>query len=326
MDVLDDGQLSELERQAVELAWGAGNILLEHYQGTLEVEYKDKERERDPVTQADRRAEAYLTEEIQRRFPGHGIVGEEGAGEGTEAAELTWVLDPLDGTTNFLNGLPVFASSIALLQRGAPVVAAVFLPWPGAQGGRVLHAHRGGGSFDGQRPLRVFRAERPLSGRLVSVPAGLGWAFRLRRPLRDRPGEPRVGGSIAYELALVADGVYQYGLFGAPHAWDVAAGILLVQEAGGAVLTRRRGRRGWQPFATFAATEGSPPLGQKELREWQAPLLAGDAALTQFVADHLQPRRRPWLRLLRRLRGLFHRPSSEGQRGSQPRSRSEPPP
>ena len=128
--MLDDAQLQELEQHAIALARGAGQILLEHFQKALEVEYKSTDKEHDPVTEADRRVEAYLKEKIERYLPSHGIVGEEGTGEGTETTEFTWVIDPLDGTTNFLNGLPIFASSIALLHRGEPIAAAVYLPWP----------------------------------------------------------------------------------------------------------------------------------------------------------------------------------------------------
>ena len=303
--MLNDAQLQELEQHAIALARGAGHILLEHFQKPLEVEYKSKDKEHDPVTEADRRAETYLKEEIERHLPGHGIVGEEGAGEGTEVTEFTWVIDPLDGTTNFLNGLPAFASSIGLLHQGVPAVAAVYLPWPTAQAGRVLHARRGGGSREGEQVLQVTRAERPTPGRLVSVPGGLGGGFRLGRQLQRRLGEPRVGGSLAYELALVATGVYTYGIFGAPRAWDVAAGILLVQEAGGCVLTRVPGQRGWQPFTTFTTPGSTVPPGQKELRNWRAPLIAGDAPLARYVAEQLRPRRYRLARLLRRFSALF---------------------
>ena len=185
--MLNDAQLQELEQHAIALARGAGHILLEHFQKPLEVEYKSKDKEHDPVTEADRRAETYLKEEIERHLPGHGIVGEEGAGEGTEVTEFTWVIDPLDGTTNFLNGLPAFASSIGLLHQGVPAVAAVYLPWPTAQAGRVLHARRGGGSREGEQVLQVTRVGASHTG-----PAGqrAWWAGGWIPPGTPAPEAP----------------------------------------------------------------------------------------------------------------------------------------
>ena len=132
---LDADALRDIEEQTVELAWRAGAVLLEHFQTPLHVEYKGRRAGSAPVTEADRRVEALLQEELARRFPDHAVVGEEGAGKGSAASSLTWALDPLDGTMNFLNGLPVYASSIGLLEEGRPVVGAVFIPsYPGLAG------------------------------------------------------------------------------------------------------------------------------------------------------------------------------------------------
>lgn len=297
-------------------------MLLEHFQGPLEVEYKSKERQRDPVSEADRRAEAFIKEEVARRFPSHGIVGEEGAGEGDEAAEFTWAVDPLDGTTNFVNGLPVFASSIALLERGVPAVAAVFVPWPIPEQGRVLHARRGGGSWEGEARLQVRDGEQPIPNGLIGVPRRFERMFHLGGELRRHPGELRVGGSTVYELAMVSCGVLQYSVHGSPYIWDVAAGVLLVQEAGGAVLTRSRGKRGWHPFEAFALAGNSATPGQKELRRWQAPILVASPQRVRLLGNGLRPRRYRLRRWIRRLRARFRRtppaPPSAGteQRGA----------
>ena len=122
----------------------------------MSIDYKDKEQ-RDPVTDADKTTQEYLSQEITKKFPGHGILGEEGGGEeagdqeDVPSPDFLWVLDPLDGTTNFLNGLPVYASSIGVLYRGRPVAAALFLPWPKPSGGFVLHCHKGPISLESTR-------------------------------------------------------------------------------------------------------------------------------------------------------------------------------
>jgi len=295
---LNDSDLQEIERQAVELAWEVGDILLGHFHGgPLHVEYKGKNQGDDPVTEADHHAETFLKEELARRFPDHAIVGEEGAGEGSDAAPLTWVVDPLDGTTNFLNGLPLFASSIGLVEDGVPIVAAVFIPWPVGGRGRVLHARMGGGAWEGDRRLRVAEGASPVAGRVVVLPTFRTGPFRAQRSLLEKPGERRSVGSIAYELALVADGKYQYAMFARPKSWDVAAGILLVQEAEGWVITRSRAQRGWHPFTTFASGRDDGPPGQKLLRDWANVVVAGNPDMTHYVGRRVRVRR-PWRRRL----------------------------
>ena len=236
MQSLDDAQILEIERHAVDIARGAGRILAGHFGRRIEVEFKD-DKQRDPVTAADKQTQAYLAAEILRRFPGHGILGEEATEEEKQSEEpardTLWVLDPLDGTTNFLNGLPVFASSIGVIHRGRPVAAALYIPWPADGGGFVLHCRRGGGAMispltpEGEEPgepVKVLETEQPIPNRLIGLPGYFGVANRFTGGLAGKEGELRTTGSIAYELAMVGRGVMQYGIFGAPRMWDMAAG------------------------------------------------------------------------------------------------------
>ena len=309
MQSLDEDQLREIERQAVELARGAGDILAGHFGRRIEVEFKD-DKQRDPVTAADKSTQAYLAAEINRRFPDHGILGEEATEEEKQSEEpardILWVLDPLDGTTNFLNGLPVFASSIGVIHRGRPVAAALYVPWPTNGGGFVLHCRRGGGCFADDEPVKVLETEQPIPNRLIGVPGYFGVANRFTGGLADKAGELRTTGSIAYELAMTARGVMQYGIFGAPRLWDMAGGALAVQEAGGTVMTRFKGERQWHPIESFVPTWDEKTPTMKELRAWVAPLVAGNQHLAPLIANNvrrrfsLRAKLRPLVRVLRR--------------------------
>lgn len=297
-------ELKEIEQQAAEVAWGAGRLLLGRFQQPMTVEWKGKRAGRDPVTDVDRQVESYIAEELTKRFPSHAIVGEEGAGKGSAAAPCTWVVDALDGTTNFFNGLPAFACSIGLLEHGAPVAAVVFVPWPVAEGGMVLHASKGGGTWAGTERL-TLQQDATLAGRLVVLPRG---AFRLRGESRRAGVERRSVGSIAYELAATALGIYQYVLFASPRIWDVGAGALLVREAGGAVMTYQGGKA-WTASDALAerksdAKDAVPgALGQDELREWSRPVLAGSRSAVERVAHDITPYRPLLPALARLLRG-----------------------
>ncbi len=296
-----DEQLAGIESAAIALARDAGGILAGQFGRQLTVEYKDKNR-LDPVTSADRTTQEYLTAGIARRFPSHGILGEEGADaerDNTPAPEFLWVLDPLDGTTNYLNGLPVYASSIGVLYRGRPVVGALYIPWPIPGGGFVLHCRRGNGAYftpldeANSQPVSVYQSDKPVGNRLIGLPGFFVQTTRFGKPVGRNPGELRTTGSIAYELAMTACGVLQYAVIGAPRMWDMLGGALAVQEAGGAVMTRLGKGRKWEVMDCLTPAWDEKPPTLKELRQWVAPLVAGNRQVAPLIARNMRPRFRP---------------------------------
>ena len=298
-------ELREIEAAAVALAWGAGRILADYFGRQLSIEYKDK-NQRDPVTSADKAAQEYLVNEISRLFPSHGILGEEGS-DATDptgpAPDFLWVLDPLDGTTNFLNGLPVYASSIGVLHRGRPAAGALYLPWPTPGGGFVLHCRQGGGTkcvlAEGAagQAVSVYASEKPVANRLIGLPGYFVQTTRFGKAVGKSPGELRTTGSIAYELAMTACGVLQYAVIGAPRMWDMLAGAMAVQEAGGVVMTRLKGEKQWRPMDSLVPTWEAQPPTLKELRQWVAPLVAGNRPVAPLIARNMRARFRPLAQL-----------------------------
>ena len=211
------------------------------------------------------------------------------------AKDILWVLDPLDGTTNYMNGLPVFASSIGVMYRGWPVAAAVYIPWPtssdaGTEDGFVLHCHKGGGCFADDLPVSVYMSDEPVPSRLIGVPGYFGVGQGFTGKLAGKAGEVRTTGSIAYELAMTARGVLQYAMFGAPRLWDMVGGALSVVEAGGVVMTRFRGEKVWHPMESLIPTWETKTPTMKELRNWVAPLVAGNPKVAPLIADNVKRR------------------------------------
>ena len=299
-------ELVQIESAAVEFARGAGDLLAGHFGKTISVEYKDKAQQ-DPVTQADKETQAYLERRIAERFPTHGILGEEddASADGDRVApDFLWVLDPLDGTTNFMNGLPVYASSIGVLHRGIPVAGAVYIPWPTQSGsGIVVHCHAGGGAFADGEPISVYETDKLRGDRLVGLPGSFGASTRVGKGLKGQPlGQLRVTGSIAYELAMTAMGVLQFAVIGAPRMWDMLGGAVAVQEAGGTVMTRLSGRRQWHTMESLVPTWDQKPPTMADLRKWVAPLVAANPTLAPLIASNLHPRRRPMRRMVRSVR------------------------
>ena len=311
---LDEALLVEIEGHAVELARGAGAILSGYFGHTLDIEFKDK-KESDPVTNADKESQEYLRKAILEKFPEHGVLGEEDEEDESPAKDFLWVLDPLDGTKNFMNGLPIYASSIGVLHKGAPIVGAVYIPWPSAGGSVVMHARKGGGAFADDDPIAVFGGDEPAGSRLMTLPGSFGAFFGFDKPMREKSGELRVSGSIAYELAMTARGVLQYAVTTGPHLWDVAGGVILIQEAGGVVMRRKRsgGFLGlstathWEPMDSLVPSWESGKTTLKELRQWRASMISGGPAIVRYVTSNTRARRMLRWRLWRATRRLLRR-------------------
>lgn len=310
-----DNLLAEIEARAVELARGGGTILAGYFGGNLSIEYKD-DNQRDPVTDADRETQDFLTKGILESFPGHDILGEEDDEDAQDAdktaGDFLWVLDPLDGTKNFLHGLPVYACSVGVLYRGEPIVGAVYTPWPEEGGGVVHHARRGGGAFSNGTPISAVKLDSPQANQLITVPGMFDRLYRFETPMQGRTGDPRVTGSIAYELIMVARGVTQYMYTSNPHLWDIVGGVAVAMEAGSALMVgqRRAGPLGMFPSLDWRESDAlidnwrSGETKVRQLRRWARPLVLGSPPVARFVSSNLGWKRNPglWLHIWRRRR------------------------
>ncbi|VVT06283.1 inositol monophosphatase family protein [Rhizobium sp. EC-SD404] len=210
----------------------------------------------DYVSQADRKAEEIIHSELLRARPTYDFLGEEGGEtKGTDGAHR-WIVDPLDGTTNFLHGIPFFAVSIALERNGEIVGAVIFNPAMD----ELFTAERGGGAFLNDRRLRVA-ARKKLSDSVVAtgIPhLGRGHHGKFLLELRNVMGEVagvRRTGSAALDLAYTAAGRFDAYWEKNIAAWDIAAGLLLVREAGGYVTDLEGGNRMFESGTVLAGNE-----------------------------------------------------------------------
>jgi myo-inositol-1(or 4)-monophosphatase len=216
---------------AIDIAQHAGQILREEFERPPHIAYKG---DADLVTQADKRSERAIVERITRYFPDHGVVAEEGSGH-DGASEFRWIVDPLDGTTNFAHGYPCFSVSIALARMDTVIAGVVYNPYYN----ELFAGARGEGATLNGKPIRVSKVDTlatsllctgfPAHKRVNSPNIHYYWDFTLRSHGVRRDG------SAALDLAGVAAGrfevFWEFGL----NKWDVAAGILLIEEAGGKV-------------------------------------------------------------------------------------------
>lgn len=218
----------------------AGRLVLEYYGGDYEVRDKDSGRgakqlrdaDYDPVTSADRAADACLRQLLGGAFPDYGWLSEETADDAVRLRrDAVWIVDPIDGTKEFLAGVPEFAVSVALVEGGEPTVGVIYNPARDELYGAV----RGGGTFlDGKRVFCTQTASLADAVLIVSRSE----AFRGQiEPLRPHLREVRPIGSVAYKLAVVAAGGADLNVsVQSKNEWDVCAGDLLVREAGGRMV------------------------------------------------------------------------------------------
>jgi myo-inositol-1(or 4)-monophosphatase len=218
---------------AIKAARRAGSLILRHMDrlGGVNVSLKGRN---DYVSEVDRQAEDEIIAVLRKAYPAHGILAEESGSHGGD--EFLWIIDPLDGTTNYLHGFPQFAVSIALSRGGRVEQGVVYDPLRE----ELFTASHGGGAFLNDRRVRVTQM-KGLEGALL----GTGFPFRQPEILdtylatfkalhADTAGIRRAG-SAALDLAYVAagrlDGFWEFGL----KPWDMAAGALMIREAGGLV-------------------------------------------------------------------------------------------
>src|SRR5580698_2853429 len=219
--MLSNARLAELDGFILELNRASASVILPLFRGDHGIENKSKTRHYDPVTLADKGAEAEIRRLIGQHYPEHGVIGEE-MGEDRPDAEFVWVLDPVDGTRAFVAGLPVWTTLIALRHQGRPVV--------GPGGSRLF-------SRAGERPLKV-RTGLPLTDAIIATtdPEACfnGAELGAWRQIRSAVRLARLGCD-AYAYAMVALGTMDLVVEAGLKSWDVEAAVPVIEGAGGLV-------------------------------------------------------------------------------------------
>ena len=271
-------ELRDIEQMAVELASIAGAEIVTALGGILSVRYKtgavddtDELKWRDPVSDVDHKVETMIRARLAESFPGHDVIGEEMSERPGRDHDFVWAVDPIDGTSNFINGFPIFAASIGVLHRGRPVVGAIWCSISHALRAGVYHACAGGKLRFGGADVTP-KTNPAVRRQLVGVPAA---------GKEDAFWDTRKTGSAAAECAMVAAGLLQAARFASPNIWDVAAGLALVDAAGG--VARRHDGENWTPMQLFEPGETSG--GLSDLRFWRGEIVLGNKeAVEQMCA------------------------------------------
>jgi len=231
---LQSGEIKDLLNSAREFAQEASRILISRAQNIAQIDYKGRT---DLVTDVDRESEALLVERIRNRYPDHGILAEE-SGQVHSVSEITWVIDPLDGTTNFVHGYPAWGVSVAVTWNKDPIVGVITeLP-----ANHLYSAMIEGGAWCDDSPIQVSRPESLEKSLLVT---GFGYEhgdiwhknMNLFRTFTDRTQGVRRLGSAAIDCCHAASGIVDGYWELDIKPWDIAAGVCIAREAGARVST-----------------------------------------------------------------------------------------
>jgi myo-inositol-1(or 4)-monophosphatase len=219
---------------AIEAAHAAGGLLRAHYGRVLTIDLNEAH---DIKLELDRRSQALIESCLLQEFPAHAIYGEEGV-RGDADSEFQWVIDPIDGTVNYFYGIPHFAISIALRQAGRIIVGVIYDPMRD----ELWSVEEGGIAMLNGRPA-VVSDRKDLSEAIVSVGMAKSLAnINLGLPLFERmlrsAKKCRMMGSAALDIAYVACGRLDAYIESSISLWDVAAGVLLLERAGGKVVLK----------------------------------------------------------------------------------------
>jgi myo-inositol-1(or 4)-monophosphatase len=248
--------MTSLVETAMEAARAGGDVLTANWRRLPQGSVSEKKKH-DFVTHADRESEEEIVTRIRSRYPGDAFLGEEGGARAGEKDARTWIIDPLDGTSNFIAGFPFWCVSVAARERGRIVAGVVWDPLRE----EMYTAERGGGAF--RNGTRLSVSERPgLDDAFLAT----GFPFRSKdtialylRLFHDvflRARAIRRAGSAALDLACVASGVFDGFFEFRLSVWDIAAGTLLIEEAGGRVADYGGGGRFWERGNVVAGTPG----------------------------------------------------------------------
>jgi len=261
--------MTDLLETAIAAARAGGAVLLRNWRALPDGSVAEK-RTNDFVTEADRDSEAAIIERIHEEFPNDSFLAEEGGASGGRNAKRTWIIDPLDGTSNFVSGFPFWSVSIAA-REGDELVAGVV--WDPLRG-EMYAAERGGGAYRNDTSIRVTD-RKGLEGAFLAT----GFPFRHReqidlylalfREVFLHARAIRRAGSAALDLAMVAAGVFDGFFEFRLSIWDIAAGALLIEEAGGELTDFAGGADFWKRGNIVA---GAPAVA-RGLRSLAAPIL-----------------------------------------------------
>jgi len=254
------------------------------------IDYKIKDKNQitgdNPVTEIDLKTQNLITSRINRKFPKHAILGEEGESKKVVKSDYLWIIDPIDGTKNFINALPVYCVSIAVMFKGNIVAGGIGLPW---KNNFIISAYEGSGLQSSSAKKYLAKNCKPSAGLITFAPTYFQRSYRIKTNFLKFSGEIRNLGSTAAELALVANGNAQLALSGYAFIWDFAAAWILVKESNKKIFFGNMNDNKWQDINPWKKYFNNGLYELEKLKNWRGKFMACQRDHSEFLLNNIKP-------------------------------------
>jgi myo-inositol-1(or 4)-monophosphatase len=264
-------QLIELELFAYKLAKDAGNKINSELKKPGKISYKNDSENNtnlsNPVSETDKNIEISIRKKISEKYPSHKIIGEESTVKDTFSNNFVWVIDPIDGTTNFINGLPIFGCSVGLLYNNSPIVGAIWLSsshelLPGTYHGSINSKLK----FNG-KVFNYDKESKNIKRRLHSMPYAI--------PSNNTNTDIRVTGCAVFEIAMLATGILDGGYLNNMRLWDVVAGVALLKLTKKEIWIKNKNK--WEKIEKNINGKLILSNDIKDIQKWHGTLIVGNS-------------------------------------------------
>ena len=254
------------------------------------IDYKIKDKNQitgdNPVTEIDLKTQNLITSRINRKFPKHAILGEEGESKKVVKSDYLWIIDPIDGTKNFINALPLYCVSIAVMFKGNIVAGGIGLPW---KNNFIISAYEGSGLQSSSAKKYLAKNCKPSAGLITFAPTYFQRSYRIKTNFLKFSGEIRNLGSTAAELALVANGNAQLALSGYAFIWDFAAAWILVKESNKKIFFGNMNDNKWQDINPWKQYFNNGLYELEKLKNWRGKFMACQRNHSEFLLNNIKP-------------------------------------
>ncbi|MEC7837244.1 MAG: inositol monophosphatase family protein [Chloroflexota bacterium] len=282
------------------------NLIKKSSKEILKIKDKNEITGDNPVTQIDLDSQNLIINNINKKFPNHEILGEEGKEEKIVKSDFLWIIDPIDGTKNFINQIPFFCVSIAIVYKGEIIGGAVGLPW---EKNSIIYAMKNEGisSNFSQKNYQDLK-KYPVAGILSFAPTYFNLSYIVKNQFYKNSGELRNLGSAAAEMALVANGNAQLALSGYAFCWDFAAAWILIKESKKSIFYGNMKKNIWEDINPWKKYYDDGYYNLELLKKWRGKFFASNKEIQGFILKNIKPNGRSKTNIFRRfIKFLFLR-------------------
>ena len=278
--------LSDIKDLLIEVIDESLNLIKKSENIDYKIEDKNIIAGDNPVTEIDLKTQNLIISKIHNKFPNHAILGEEGESSKTIKSDYLWIIDPIDGTKNFINALPLYCVSIAVMFQGNIIAGAIGLPW---KNNFIISAYEGSG-LQSTSPKRYMEENsKPSAGLITFAPTYFQRSYGIKRNFLQSSGEIRNLGSTAAELALGANGDAQLSLSGYAFTWDFAAAWILVKESNKKIFFGNLKDNKWEDINPWKKYYNNGLYELDKLKNWRGKFMACKREHAEFLLNNIKP-------------------------------------